>query len=287
VPFGEALNDHDIFAGIAARLRVPGGTETGFADRFTEGLDELGWLRRLYESTRKSTPGGDDWPEYDDFVSQGFVDIAPPSRPLVLLEEFRADPVEAPLTTPSGRIEIFSETISGFAAGDLPGHPVWREPEEWLGSPKAATYPLHLVSHQPEHRLHSQLDHGSVSQAQKLRDREPCRINPEDAAARGIGEGDMVRIFNNRGACLSVAQLSADLRPGILSMPTGAWYDPDWAGDPSLCKHGNPNVLTADRPTSEIAQGPSALTCLVDVEGFSGPVPEVTAFVPPIIEQRQ
>lgn len=286
MPFGDTLNDHDIFAGIAARLRGNGSNEIGFADQFTEGLDEEGWLCRLYGETRAATPGGDDWPSYKDFRAQGFVDIAPPERPLVMLEAFRENPEKAPLPTPSGRIEIYSATVAGFRADDLPGHPVWREPEEWLGSPRAKKFPLHLVSHQPETRLHSQLDHGPVSRAQKRKDREPCRINPEDATSRGISEGDMVRVFNDRGACLSVAQLSADLHPGILSMPTGAWYDPNIDGDPTLCKHGNPNVLTADRPTSEIGQGPSALTCLVDVELFSDPAPEVTAFVPPIIGSR-
>ncbi|MBZ4021787.1 hypothetical protein CKO11_04845 [Rhodobacter sp. TJ_12] len=285
-PFGETLNDHDIFTGIAARLRANGQEETGFKDQFTEGLDEEGWLRRLYDATRAATPGGDAWPSYEGFRAQGFIDIPPPDKPRVMLEAFRANPENAPLPTPSGRIEIFSERVAGFAAGDLPGHPVWRAPAEWLGCRRAQKFPLHLVSHQPESRLHSQLDHGPVSRAQKRKNREPCRITPEDAAARGIREGDMVRIFNDRGACLSVAQLSNDLRPGILSLPTGAWYDPDRDGDPTLCKHGNPNVLTADRPTSDIAQGPSALTCLVDVERFRGPAPDVTVFDPPDIEPR-
>jgi biotin/methionine sulfoxide reductase len=66
-------------------------------------------------------------------------------------------------------------------------------------------------------------------------------------------------------------------------MATGAWYDPDWKGDENCCKHGNPNTLTQDLPTSEIAQGPGALTCLVDIELFAGFAPEVTAFVPPKI----
>jgi biotin/methionine sulfoxide reductase len=67
-------------------------------------------------------------------------------------------------------------------------------------------------------------------------------------------------------------------------IPTGAWYDPDWETDPNRCKHGNPNTLTADRPTSAIAQGPSAQTCLVEVARFEGDAPDVTAFVPPRIE---
>ena len=51
----------------------------------------------------------------------------------------------------------------------------------------------------------------------------------------------------------------------------------------SLCKHGNPNVLTLDKGTSRLGQGPSAHSCLVDVAPWRGPVPEVTAFEPPIV----
>ena len=283
-PYGDTLNDHDIFAGIATRLRSVDGNSLDFAEQFSEGMNETDWLRRLYETTKAETPGGADWPDFEAFRDQGFIDVAPPDRPRVMLAEFRDDPVKSPLSTPSGRIELFSEIVASFGAGDLPGHPVWREPREWLGSPLTKRYPLHLVSHQPTRRLHSQLDHGPFSRAGKLEGREPCRMNPGDAAARGISEGDFVRVFNDRGSCLSVARLSSDLRPGILSLATGAWYDPDLSGDPQMCKHGNPNVLTADFGTSEIAQGPSALTCLVDVERFVGAVPEVTAYEPPMIE---
>ena len=64
---------------------------------------------------------------------------------------------------------------------------------------------------------------------------------------------------------------------------TGAWYDPDLDGDDRCCKHGNPNTLTDDLPTAELAQGPSALSCLVEIEKYVGDPPSVTAFVPPEI----
>ncbi|WP_138469144.1 molybdopterin-dependent oxidoreductase [Poseidonocella sp. HB161398] len=286
-PHGQTRNDHDIFAGLAARLRPGDGNGTGFAERFTEGLDEAGWLRRLYEASREAVPGGADWPDFAAFCAKGHLDLPPPERPQTMLAAFRADPAGAPLPTPSGRIEIFSAAVAAFGAGDLPGHPVWRAPREWLGSALSAALPLHLISHQPEGRLHSQLDHGATSLAGKRRGREPCRLNPGDAAERGISEGDMVRVFNHRGACLSVARLSRDIRRGVISLPTGAWHDPDLDGDPALCRHGNPNVLTSDLPTSEIAQGPAAMTCLVEAELFTGPVPEVMAHRPPEIERRK
>ena len=74
-----------------------------------------------------------------------------------MFADFRRDPDAHPLKTPSGRIEIFSETVAGFAYEDCPGHPVWLAPPEWLGTTDD-TYPLHLLCNQPRTKLHSQLD---------------------------------------------------------------------------------------------------------------------------------
>jgi len=93
----------------------------------------------------------------------------------------------------------------------------------------------------------------------------------------------VVRLFNDRGACLAGAVLSDQLIPGVVQLSTGAWYDPDENG---MCKHGNPNVLTRDRGTSKLAQGPSAHTCLVQVERFEGEPPPVTAHQPPAFARR-
>jgi biotin/methionine sulfoxide reductase len=118
---------------------------------------------------------------------------------------------------------IFSETIDAFDYHDCPGHPVWIMPDEWLGAARAKTYPLHLLSNQPKTRLHSQFDHGVTSRQNKLKGREPARMNPKDAQARGMKDGDLIRIFNDRGACLAGLVLSDDIRPGIIQLPTGAW----------------------------------------------------------------
>ena len=107
-------------------------------------------------------------------------------------------------------------------------------------------------------------------------------MNHEDAAARGICHGDAVRLFNARGACAAVAHLDARIMSGVVKMATGAWYDPDWDDDPNVCRHGNVNVLTADRPTSELAQGPAALSCLVEVCRWAKP-PASRAFKAPEI----
>ena len=198
------------------------------------------------------------------------------------MRAFRRDPAAAPLPTPSGKIEIASATIAGFGYLDCPGHPAWLPPSEGAGSPTAARFPLQLIANQPATRLHSQLDFGAVSLASKIKGREPVRIHPEDAAARGIADGDIVRLYNDRGACLAAAVLSEALRPGVVQLSTGAWYDPD---DPSaekpLCVHGNPNVLTCDAGTSRLAQGCTGQLTLVEIERWDGPLPPVKAFDPP------
>ena len=113
------------------------------------------------------------------------------SEPYVAFADFRNDPISHPLVTPSGRIELFSETIASFGYDDCPGHPAWLEPAEWLGSGKSERYPLHLLTTQPQTRLHAQMDMSRVSQGSKVAGREPMRINPSDAAKRGIRDGDL------------------------------------------------------------------------------------------------
>ncbi len=224
-------------------------------------------------------------PNFDAFWEAGYFASPLPESPPVLYEKFRDDPETHALSTPSGRIEIFSSTIDGFGYDDCPGHPTWLEPAEWLGSEKARTYPLHLLSNQPTARLHSQLDCGEVSQTAKVADREGIWLNPEDAAARGIQDGDVVRVHNDRGACLAGAIVSDTIRPGVVNLSTGAWFDPvDPAKIGSLDKHGNPNTLTLDKGTSKLAQSPAAQTALVEVERFEEKAPDITAFAPPAIE---
>jgi biotin/methionine sulfoxide reductase len=187
------------------------------------------------------------------------------------------------LHTPSRKIEIASDAIAGFRYEDCPPHPAWIPPAEWLGAKAAERWPIHLVTHQPAARLHSQMDPGPVSRARKIAGREPIHINPEDAARRGIRDGDIVRVFNGRGACLAAAVLDQGVMPRVAVMATGAWYDPpERPGDPE--RHGNPNVLTLDLGTSRLAQGPSALSTLVDIERYDAPPPPVRAFAPPVLE---
>ena len=269
--FGQARDDYDIFAGIARAM--------GVEEEFTQGRSTHEWQRWIYDKTReRCADAGLDIPTFDQFRSQQWFKLEDPSQSIIMLSDFRADPVAHPLTTPSGKIEIFSRTVADFGYDDCPGHPIWQEPYEWLGN--ADRYPLHLISNQPKDKLHSQLDHGSVSKAKKVAGREPLHIQPEDAALRGLKDGDLVRVFNDRGACLGSVVIDAAMRSGVVQMSTGAWYDPDENG---MCKHGNPNVLTRDKGTSKLGQGPSAHSCLIEVELFKDAPPPVTAHEPPQI----
>ncbi|NDZ15752.1 Asp-tRNA(Asn)/Glu-tRNA(Gln) amidotransferase GatCAB subunit C [Variovorax sp. WS11] len=270
-PFGLARDDYEIFADLAARL--------GRQQAFTEGRDTRQWLAHLYEKTRAGLEAqGLDAPDFESFWQRG--EIVLPQKPDDggILRAFRVDPDGHPLPTPSGKVQVSSSAIAGFGYTDCPGHPAWLPPSEMPDS----AYPLWLVANQPATRLHSQLDFGGHSQSGKHRGREVCSLHPADAAARGIREGDIVRIFNLRGACLAAASLTEDVMPGVARLPTGAWYDPgmDAQGRP-LCMHGNPNVLTKDIGTSSLAQGCSGQLTVVQIERFDEPLQPIRAYDPP------
>ncbi|PWC28109.1 molybdopterin-dependent oxidoreductase [Teichococcus aestuarii] len=267
-PLGQARNDHDMLADIAEAC--------GFRDRFTEQRDEAAWLRHLYERWRQACARfGFDAPDYDTFWAEGFIEIPPPEEDFVLFSDFARDPAAHPLNTPSGKVELYSETIAGFGYDEIGGHARWQAPEEYLGAPLAARFPLHLLSYQPATRLHGQLDPGRVAAADKIQGREPLLMHPQDAAARGLANGDILRVFNDRGACLAGLRLSEGIRRGVVAMATGAWWDPS-PEQGGLDVHGNPNVLTRDIGTSRLGQGSAAQSCLVEVERFDGALPAVT-----------
>lgn len=275
-PVGQARNDFDILADLAGRL--------GFGQAYTEGRDEMGWLRHMYAAARdRALEAGFAPPDFDTFWEAGRYAFPQPQTAPPLLHDFRADPERHPLRTPSGRIELYSQTIAAYGYDDCPPHPSWLEPAEWLGSDTARRFPLHLLSNQPATRLHSQLDPAAASRASKIVGREPIALHPRDAAARGIRDGDVVRVFNDRGGFLAGAVLADHLLPGVVQIATGAWYDPAQGGEPgALDKHGNPNLVTLDTGTSCLAQGSIAQTALVEVERH-GEAPPVTAFDAPAI----
>lgn len=279
-PIASSRGDFDILRELGGRL--------GCEQAYTEGRDEMQWVRTLYERLREANErAGIDLPRFEGFWEEGYAELPRPREDFVLFADFRADPEKHRLQTPSGRIEIFSQRIEDFGYEDCPPHPAWLPPREWLGADAARRFPLHLVTIQPPDRLHAQMDPGPVAQANKVAGREKLRMNPRDAAARGVAPGDVVRIWNERGACLAGVEIDAGVMPGVIVMATGAWYDPSDAGAQHLELHGNPNVLSFDLGTSKLTQGPSALSVLVEVEKWAGPVPRMRAHELPEIIQLQ
>lgn len=278
-PIGESKDDYEVFALLSDAL--------GDRQAFTEGRSSHQWLEKMYdECAGRARSRGLSLPAFAEFWQGGPLDLPRVAPETILLRDFREDPQAHPLSTPSGRIEIFSERIHGFGLDDCAGHPTWYEPREWLGSKLAQRFPLHLISDQPHTKLHSQLDHSEFSRANKIRGREPILIHPMDAYDRSIADGDLVRVFNERGSCICGARVVSEIRRGVVKLSTGAWFDPtDWS-DARHDKHGNPNAVTLDLGASSLSQGCAAQSCLVEVERCAAEVPEVTAFALPAFEPK-
>lgn len=272
-PHAEALSDYAIFSGIASRM--------GVLEEFTENRSEGEWLLHMYEDMRERwDKQGVSCPDYESFRKAGFVDLSSEASSRIMLEAFRQSPESSPINTPSGKIEIFSETIASFNLPDCYGHPAWFEPCEWLGAQNRADDELHLLTDQPSRKLHSQLDPSSYSAAGKVKGRECIYMNPADAKSRGMSEHETVEIWNGRGRCLASLCLTKQIMPGVVRIATGAWYCPDETG---LDLHGNPNVLTLDIGTSSLAQGCAAQTCLVRVRRPLSPPETPQPFTQPML----
>lgn len=247
-PVGEARNDHDIFKGLARRLGIEG--------TFAEGRDEEQWLRHLWrQSETNAERQGITAPSFEALKAMNVWRVPSPKQPEVLLEDYCRDPKASPLNTPTGRIELVSKRIESYALQDFPAHPAWLEPDEWLGN--APDGALSLLSRQPKLFLHSQLGQTSLA------DQPIIVMHASDAQARGLADGQTVRVRSERGACLAKLCVIDACRRGVVAMETGPWFV---GGSSGYDKGGNPNAVTHDRPTSSLAQATAAQTCLVWVE---------------------
>ncbi|MBX3596887.1 MAG: molybdopterin-dependent oxidoreductase [Rhizobiaceae bacterium] len=266
-PLGQAKSDFDIFNLVSERL--------GVAEMFNEGRDEMMWVRHLYEECRTdaATRLGFEMPDFDRFWEEGAVDL-PRNDNLSFLSQFRDDPERFSLKTESGRIVLGSDLLASLNYDDCRAHPAWLEPNEWLG--RARDDEFHLISNQPVGRLHSQIDNGVSSKAQKRNGREQVRLNPVDAERLGIEDGSTVRLWNDRGECLATATLDDAVRQQVVTLPTGAWFAP--TSNSGLDISGNPNVLTADIPSSSFGQGCAAYTCLVRIEPHATGAPDAISY---------
>ena len=262
-PVGESRTLFDICAGVARRM--------GSEDQFTLGRSHDQWVEHMYHQCRKIKT---DLPQrYHDAVNTGIYKWARPGKPRVVFKAFREDPLQFPLATPSGKIEIFSprlwemsrtwELPEGDRITALPEyHPTWGE----SGTAQDSPYPLQCVGHHYKQRTHS-----SYGNNRWLVEAAPQMVwmNPLDAGSRGIQHGDRVRIYNPFGQTLVRAKVTPRIMPGVLSLPQGAWYE---AGEDDVDQNGCINVLTSQRP-SPVAKGNPQHTNLVQAEKAGGAPP--------------
>ena len=278
-PLYESKEPYSIFSEIARAV--------GIEEEFTMGRTAMELIEDSYEVARKrSKDNGIDMPGFEEFWDKCEPIVFPIDKnevDFVQHGDFRKDPLLEPLGTASGKIEIYCKNIEKMAYADCGPHPTWYEPFEWIGSPKARKFPLHLLTPHPRYRLHSQYNQcGSLTDIYNVAGHEPVIINSEDARVRKIKHGDVVRVFNDIGQVLAGAFVTDDIRPSVTAIHEGGWYDPENRGDPdSLCKHGHANALVKDKPTSSLSQSCNANTALVQIEKYTGNVPTVTAFDPP------
>ena len=250
-PPGETKSDYRICAQIAERLDI------GAA--YTEGRDERSWVEWClghYRGTRFP-----DLPSLDAFeASNAGVYSKPVTDPQVAFADFHRDPEKHPLDTPSGKIEIFSKRLFEMGRPDeIPAVPKYIQEWESPFGPEAQRFPLQAIGHHTLHRVHSTLDNNDW-----LAEAFPQRafLNPLDAQARGLADGDAVKVWNDRGATVLPCRITPRVMPGVVNIPEGAWWEPDEQG---VDRGGNINVLTSERWTP-LAFGTAQHTAMVQVE---------------------
>ena len=278
-PLYESKPTYEIFSMLATRM--------GYGDDFTEGNTEMDWIKKFYNAAKgQASSKGLTMPDFDTFWEENKqveFPVSDDANNWVRHADYREDPLLEPLGTASGKIELFSRDIEKMGYDDCPPHAAWIEPIEWLGAEKAKIFPLHLLSPHPKDRVHSQMNSvKSLRKGYTVKDREPVQMSVEDAKARGIKDGDLVRVFNDRGQVLAGAHVTDRLMPGVVRLREGGWYDPLEPGkEGTLCKYGHVNVLTIDKGSSKLAQATIANTALVQIEKYNAKAPKVTVFDAP------
>jgi anaerobic dimethyl sulfoxide reductase subunit A len=249
-PF-ETRSDYRICSEIAARL--------GIGNAYTEGRDERGWVEWSLGQLRKAR-----FPKLPDLAafekSNSGVYAEPVTAPAVAFADFRKDPAKFPLRTPSGKIEIFSSRLHALNnPKEIPAVPKYVQEWESPFGPEAKKYPLQAIGPHSLSRVHS-----TMARVDWLEEAFPQRvfINPLDAAARGIQNSDLVRVFNDRGEMQLPCRVSRRILPGVVAVPQGAWWSPDEKG---IDRGGCINVLASERWTP-YSFGNAQHTIMVEVK---------------------
>jgi anaerobic dimethyl sulfoxide reductase subunit A len=267
-PPGEARSDYAICAALAERL--------GFGQTYTQGRDERGWVAWLLGAYRRTR--FPELPALDDLLeTNAGVYANPVTQPAVAFADFRRDPERHRLDTPSGKIEIFSKALYDLNRPDeIPAVPKyiqeWESPfdaalersqDSLVGRkvepPAPQLAPLQLLGHHTLARVHS-----THANNDWLQEAFPQRvfINPLDASARGLQDGDLARIYNARGEVRLPCRVTERILPGVVDIPQGAWQQLDASG---VDVGGSVNTLTSARWTP-LAFGSAQHTALAFVE---------------------
>ncbi|HTP00174.1 MAG TPA: DMSO/selenate family reductase complex A subunit [Anaerolineales bacterium] len=229
----------------------------GFGDQFRDGHQTSDdWMKDMVATAQQAIP---DFPSLDDFKKTGIYKISNP-EPIIAFADFRADPVAHPLQTETGKLEIYSPALAKLNnPKEIPAIPMYIPEWEGVSDPLREKYPLMMMTTHFVARSHSTFENVDY-----LREAHPQAlwINVRDAEQRGIKNGDMIKVYNDRGEVHLPAYVTNRIRPGVTNMPQGAWYSLDANG---VDVRGCGNVLTNYRPTP-YARGCTAHTNLVQVE---------------------
>jgi len=280
-PLWESRPDYDIFVDLAERL--------GLKEEYTEGNSWEGWVRKVFDAS--SLP---EHISYEDFKKKGYF-VAP------LPKDYKHTPAlrwfyegrecDTPdqfnpkkgtekakeLGTYSGKIEFVSQSLTELSPDDKERPPMPRYIPSWEGydSELAKKYPIQLISPHPRFSFHTHHDiHVTwledIPGHRIVKDGYPwhvIRIHPSDASARGIKNGDVVKMYNDRGAVLGIIQVTERMRPGVVhSYESSSKYDPLEKGKPgSIDRGGCINLLTPSRMISKNAPGMANNSCLIEI----------------------
>ena len=242
-PLGESKSQLDICEALAKKLGI---------DDYNDKTDEE-WIKSFLSKLSEAA----GVPEYEALKKQGIYKLKPPKMPVPFGKEKDASEL-TPLPTPSGKIEIYSEFVARLNHPLIPPIPKYIETWESLNDPLAKKYPLQLTTPHFKRRAHSQFDN-----LPWLRDiqTQMVSINTLDAEPRGIKDGDLTRVFNDRGEMFIPAKVTERIMPGVIAVPQGAWYTPDENG---VDIGGCANVLTKNVTSPAGAFSPN--TALVQIE---------------------
>jgi trimethylamine-N-oxide reductase (cytochrome c) len=267
-PLGESVSDYDIACMVAERL--------GLLEEYTKGRSVEEWIKYGYENS-----GGADYVSFEELKEKGYYVF--PTDPEWKkdspgLRPFYDDPEKNPLSTPTGKLEFYSQKLADSFPDDeeRPPYPKWipygESHQESLLCERAKKYPLLVVSNHPRWGVHA--NHDDVTWFREIK---TCKIkgpdgyfyqtvwiHPKDAEARGIEDGDVVKIYNERGGVLAGAFVTERIMPGTISTDHGAKYDPIVHGE--LDRGGAINTIVPHKQTSKNCAGIATCGFLAEVE---------------------